>query len=177
MERLLVILAFAAKTPAPYPNQLLPEVMAERVRRSYPQTSGQKGTGNTLLVSLRGPSEMASGNYPRQREYPHPPPPSRNNTRITINKVDILLTSFPFSAMHIGDQSWEPWRDQPLVGDYSLILARLRRAKPPTREWAASESVPKRPSPTCESDVRSPPSSCPSLLQKPRLRGYARPRE
>jgi hypothetical protein len=27
--------------------------------------------------------------YPRQREYPHPPPPSKNTTRRTINKVVI----------------------------------------------------------------------------------------
>src|ERR1017187_9437888 len=32
---------------------------------------------------------MASVRYLRKREYPHPPPPSRNNTRRTINRVDI----------------------------------------------------------------------------------------
>jgi hypothetical protein len=42
-----------------------------------------------VLGSLRGPGQMASGRYPRQREYPHPPPPSRNRTRRTINMVDI----------------------------------------------------------------------------------------
>ena len=36
-----------------------------------------------------GLGQLASRRYPRQREYPHPPPPSRNNTRRTINMVVI----------------------------------------------------------------------------------------
>jgi hypothetical protein len=41
---------------------------------------------------------MASVRYPRQREYPHPPPPSTNNTRRTINRVVIYLFSIQRSA-------------------------------------------------------------------------------
>jgi hypothetical protein len=32
----------------------------------------------------------AQWHYRRKREYPQPPPPSRNNTRRTINRVDIF---------------------------------------------------------------------------------------
>jgi hypothetical protein len=34
-------------------------------------------------------SLTSSRPYPRHREYPHPPPPSKNNTTRTINMVDI----------------------------------------------------------------------------------------
>jgi hypothetical protein len=40
-------------------------------------------------IESLGPGQRASRCYPRQREYPHPPPPSRNNTRRTINMVVI----------------------------------------------------------------------------------------
>jgi hypothetical protein len=39
---------------------------------------------------------MARERYPRQREYPHPPPPSTNNTRTTINMV---IMSSPFYSI------------------------------------------------------------------------------
>lgn len=44
---------------------------------------------NVLVRDASGPGQMASGRYPRQREYPHPPPPSTINTRRTINRVVI----------------------------------------------------------------------------------------
>jgi len=37
---------------------------------------------------------MARLRYPRQREYPQPPPPSKNNTRITISMVVIVHLVF-----------------------------------------------------------------------------------
>jgi hypothetical protein len=40
------------------------------------------------------PSKRYSGCYPRQREYPQPPPPSKNNTIRTITMVDIFYISF-----------------------------------------------------------------------------------
>jgi hypothetical protein len=39
---------------------------------------------------------MARGRYPRHREYPQPPPPTKNNTKITINKVSIVLLYLAF---------------------------------------------------------------------------------
>ncbi len=36
---------------------------------------------------------MAAGRYPRLREYPHPPPPSRSNTTRIINTVVISISS------------------------------------------------------------------------------------
>ena len=37
---------------------------------------------------------MAARGYRRQREYPQPPPPSKNNTRITINMVSMVSPLF-----------------------------------------------------------------------------------
>src|ERR1035441_7356320 len=37
--------------------------------------------------------------YPRQREYPQPPPPSRNNTRIMINRVDMYYLASSTSRL------------------------------------------------------------------------------
>ncbi len=37
---------------------------------------------------------MARSRYPRQREYPQPPPPSKNSTTITINRVSIVSPLF-----------------------------------------------------------------------------------
>jgi len=42
--------------------------------------------------------------YPRQREYPHPPPPSKNNTRRIINIVDIFYL-FPIRGVQIRGQA------------------------------------------------------------------------
>jgi hypothetical protein len=42
-------------------------------------------------------SSMARGRYRRQREYPQPPPPIKNNTTITINRVSILSPLFGLS--------------------------------------------------------------------------------
>jgi hypothetical protein len=43
---------------------------------------------------------MASEHYPRQREYPQPPPPSKNNTRRTINRVSIISPLFELSILN-----------------------------------------------------------------------------
>jgi len=43
---------------------------------------------------------MARGRYRRQREYPQPPPPSKNNTIITINKVSIVSPLFGLSILN-----------------------------------------------------------------------------
>src|ERR1700689_715178 len=56
-------------------NQRLP-------KRSEPQNL------SALVRPCRRP-RMVSECYPRQREYPHPPPPSKNNTRRIINMVVI----------------------------------------------------------------------------------------
>ena len=58
------------------------------------------------------PGQLASGRYPRQREYPHPPPPSRNNTRRTINSVVI---SHLFSIQCNAD-----WRPKPNVCEHKV---------------------------------------------------------
>jgi hypothetical protein len=47
-----------------------------------------------LLLNLSHGLPFESGRYARQREYPHPPPPSKNNTRRTINTVVISHFSF-----------------------------------------------------------------------------------
>jgi hypothetical protein len=41
---------------------------------------------------------MARGRYRRQREYPQPPPPSKNTTRRTINIVSIVSPLFGLSV-------------------------------------------------------------------------------
>jgi hypothetical protein len=38
----------------------------------------------------RGEGQGPAGRYLRQREYPQPPPPSKNNTRRTINTVSMV---------------------------------------------------------------------------------------
>lgn len=47
---------------------------------------------------------MARLRYPRQREYPQPPPPSKNNTRITISMVVIVHLFFAVQC----NADWEP---------------------------------------------------------------------
>jgi len=47
---------------------------------------------------------MARLRYPRQREYPQPPPPSKNNTRITISMVVIVHLFFAIQC----NADWEP---------------------------------------------------------------------
>src|SRR5579863_8347900 len=55
-------------------------------------------------ISL-APSQLKSPKrYRRNREYPQPPPPSRNNTRRTINIVDIFLPLSPFTGVQVGGQ-------------------------------------------------------------------------
>jgi hypothetical protein len=48
----------------------------------------------------RSAGKGRAGSYARQREYPQPPPPSRNNTKRTINKVVMShhLPPLPFSC-------------------------------------------------------------------------------
>jgi len=43
---------------------------------------------------------MARGHYRRQREYPQPPPPSKNNTKTTINTVSIVSPLFGLSILN-----------------------------------------------------------------------------
>jgi hypothetical protein len=38
--------------------------------------------------------------YRRQREYPQPPPPTKNNTKITINRVSIISPLFGLSILN-----------------------------------------------------------------------------
>jgi hypothetical protein len=59
-----------------------------------------------------GPGQLASRRYPRQREYPHPPPPSRNNTRRTINRV-VISHLFPV-------QSSADWGPKPNVCEHKV---------------------------------------------------------
>jgi hypothetical protein len=69
-------------------------------------TKASSGIVSSIRVAGRGPGHIASGRYARQREYPHPPPPSRNNTRSTINRVDIShLVSIQCNA------DWGPIRN------------------------------------------------------------------
>src|ERR1039457_1148744 len=45
----------------------------------------------------------AAGRYPRQREYPHPPPPSKNNTNRTIKIVSmsyLRCRGLPLKIIH-----------------------------------------------------------------------------
>jgi hypothetical protein len=43
---------------------------------------------------------MARGRYRRQREYPQPPPPIKNNTKTTINTVSIISPLFGLSILN-----------------------------------------------------------------------------
>jgi hypothetical protein len=46
----------------------------------------------TLMNAIKMRSAcIACSAYPRQREYPQPPPPSKNSTKRTINTVSILV--------------------------------------------------------------------------------------
>jgi hypothetical protein len=72
---------------------------------NYPAASS--GVSNTLTKRVR--SKLLAMNpkrgqwpvgYRRQREYPQPPPPSKNNTKITINKVSIVSPLFGLSILN-----------------------------------------------------------------------------
>jgi hypothetical protein len=43
-----------------------------------------------ILLERFGSSGLKVKGYPRQREYPQPPPPSKNTNNRTINRVDML---------------------------------------------------------------------------------------
>ena len=65
----------------------LPEPQKER---GFPFTPSRK---KKLLIFKRESTRClrsTAGCYPRQREYPQPPPPSKNNTKRTINRVSMF---------------------------------------------------------------------------------------
>jgi hypothetical protein len=68
--------------------------------------TGSKRSGRQNLLGRLlpcGTPQVVTKHYPRQREYPHPPPPSKNKTRRIINIVDI------FSPLSIsGSADWGP---------------------------------------------------------------------
>lgn len=121
-------------------------------------------SSDTLRTSHRVPS-------PHVRSERHARAPDSCICSVPWKSLTLMITN------RTNPDFLDPRPQRPRVGDYSLLSATRRGAKPPPREWAANGTVPQRTPPTCESDVRSPLSLCPLLLQRPRLRGYARPRE
>jgi CheY-like chemotaxis protein len=69
------------------PERLVPII--ERTQKLGPRSTEPLQDGSRAALKER--PECAA--YPRQREYPHPPPPSKNTAKRIINTVSIVVTS------------------------------------------------------------------------------------
>src|SRR6185369_15804798 len=84
-------------------NSIAPIVKS--VETLAPSASSNESLRDRILSSraslIETPSDRVfiGGCYRRQREYPQPPPPIKNTTRITINKVSIISPLFGLSIV------------------------------------------------------------------------------
>jgi len=112
------------------------------------------------------PAALPASADQRHREYPHPPPPSRNNTRTTINTVVIFK---PLPTPHSADCGPKPNAGQPgaknrLCECQVQVLLSVRQEAPKVDPFGESAPRKKAQSAGVKSYGLKPPWQRPSRL-------------